>query len=115
MLFDAIFLGLFLAGWLICAYIPWVALSIATRGNAGIIYLPLCLLTGVVAALMVPILGFDGPGGLWSSFVAAFVAPALLLAARRYSLNARPTPARERDDSPAEPGHTHDAAGEHQT
>jgi hypothetical protein len=102
-LFDLIFLGLFLAGWLICAYVPWVVLSIRTRGGAGLKYLPLCLFTGVVAALAVPVLGFDGGGGLASSFVAALAAPALLLAVRRISLPAAapaPAPEPERSELP---------------
>ncbi|MBI2765380.1 MAG: hypothetical protein HYX53_05625 [Chloroflexi bacterium] len=88
MLFDLIFLGVFTLGWLISAYIPWLALSIATRGRAGLVYLPLCLFSGVVAALAVPVLGFDGRGGLALSFAAAFTVPAALLAARRLSLPA---------------------------
>ena len=32
MTFDLIFVSLLLAGWLICAYLPWVVASIVTRG-----------------------------------------------------------------------------------
>lgn len=85
MLFDLIFLGLFFAGWLLCAYVPWVVLSVATRGNAGMILLPVCLFTGVVAALTVPVLGFEGTGGLWFSFVAAAGASVVVLALRRFA------------------------------
>jgi hypothetical protein len=84
-LFDLIFLSLFLLGWLSCAFVPWLVLSVATRGDAGLGYLPLCLFAGVVAAIAVPVLGVDDTRGLALSFVAALVAPVLLLGAARYS------------------------------
>jgi len=84
-LFDLIFLGLFLLGWLLCAYVPWVTLSIATKGNAGMVLLPLCLFTGVVAAMAVPVMGFDGPNGLKASFVAAFLGSAAMLGIGRFA------------------------------
>lgn len=85
MLFDLIFLSLFLLGWVICAFVPWLALSVATRGDAGLRYLPLCLFAGVVAAIAVPLLGLTDGRGLALSFAAAAAAPALLLAVARYS------------------------------
>ena len=86
MLYDAIFVSLYVVGWLICAFAPWLALSVATRGRAGLAYLPLCLFVGVVAGIAVPIFGLTNALGLWLSFAAAFFVPALLLAARRFSL-----------------------------
>lgn len=83
MLFDLIFLSLFVSGWLVCAFVPWLALSVATRGEAGLGNLPLCLFAGVVGALAVPFLGATGGLGLASSFVVALVAPAALLTLRR--------------------------------
>ena len=63
MLFDLIFLTLFVSGWLICGYIPWVTLSIATRGDAGLVNLPLSLFVALVAGLAVPTLARqDGLG-----------------------------------------------------
>ena len=88
MLFNAIFLGILLGGWAICAYAPWVALSVLTRGRAGVQYLPLCLLAGIVAAVAVPLMGADGIGGLWASFGAAMAAPTLLLILRHYTIGA---------------------------
>lgn len=85
MLFDAIFLGILLAGWLLCAYVPWVVLSVVTRGKAGLRTLPLALFTGLVGALAVPVLGADGWGGVWASFAVAALAPALLLAVRQFA------------------------------
>lgn len=86
MLFDAIFVSLFVAGWLFCGLLPWLGSSIATRGHAGLRFLPLCLFAAVAAGFAVPILGLTDTTGIWVSFVAAFAAPALLLAARRLSL-----------------------------
>lgn len=85
MLFNLIFGGLLVAGWLTCAFIPWLVLSVATRGNAGLKLLPLVLFTGLVAALAVPILGLDDATGLGLSFIAATLTPALLLAVHRYA------------------------------
>jgi len=89
-LFDVIFVSLFVAGWLVCAFLPWLVVSVATRGNAGLANLPLCLFAGLVAALAVPVLGFNGAGGLRMSFVAAVVVPSLLLGVRRFSMSALP-------------------------
>lgn len=88
MLFTAIFLSLLITGWLICGFVPWLALSIATRGNAGLGNLPLCLFAALVAGLAVPLLGLTNSTGLWLSFLLAFLVPVLLLAARRFSMGA---------------------------
>lgn len=94
MLYDAIFVSLYVSGWLICAFLPWLALSVATRGHAGLAYLPLCLFVGVVAGLAVPVFGLTDALGFWLSFVVAFAVPTLILAARRFSLGGRePVPA----------------------
>ncbi len=85
MLFDAIFLSLFVLGWLICGFLPWLVLSVGTRGDAGLGYLPLCLLTSVVAGVAIPVLGLNDGRGLLVSFAVAFAAPSLLLAVARYS------------------------------
>ena len=82
-MFTLIFVGLFLAAWLFLAFVPWLAVSVFTRGNAGLGNLPLCLFAGVVAALAIPVLGMEDERGIWLSMVAALVAPALLLAVRR--------------------------------
>ncbi len=96
-MFTLIFVSLFVVAWLFVASIPWFALSIATRGRAGLINLPLCLFAGLVAGLAVPVLGKDDVAGIWLSMAAALAAPALLLVARRVSLGAvaaarQPTP-----------------------
>ena len=86
MLFTAIFLALFITGWMIVGATPWLILSVKTRGSAGLWYLPLSMLAGLVGGVAVPVLWLDNATGIWVSFIAAFVVPALLLAARRFSL-----------------------------
>jgi hypothetical protein len=108
-LFAIIFLSLFVLGWMVCAFLPWLAVSVGTRGNAGLGMLPLCLFTGVVAGLAVPLLVNDGWPGLWMSFAAALVAPSALMAIRRMTLPALtpqpPVPAsRERGGGESVPG-----------
>ena len=90
MLYTTIFISLYVIGWLICAFIPWLALSIATKGNAGLWMLPLCLFAGVVCALAVPVFGLTGFTGFWLSFVVGAVAPAVLLTLRRFAVPALP-------------------------
>jgi hypothetical protein len=87
-LFALIFLSLFVLGWLVCSFLPWLAVSVATRGNAGLGMLPLCLFAGVVAGLAVPLLINDGWPGVWMSFGAALVVPAGLMAIRRMAVPA---------------------------
>jgi hypothetical protein len=88
-LFDLIFLSIFLGGWLVCAFVPWLVLSVVTRGDAGIGNLPLALGAGVIAAMAVPLLGKDDVTGLWLSFVMAAAAPTILLAVGRYTRGTR--------------------------
>ncbi len=92
MLFNLIFISLFVAGWLTLGFVPWLAVSVATRGHAGLRYLPLALFAGVVGGLAVPILIRDDGLGLVLSFVAAFVLPGFLLGVQRLAV--APVPAR---------------------
>ncbi len=87
-MFTLIFVSLFVAAWMLMGLIPWMVLSVATRGNAGLVNLPLCLFAGVVGGLAVPVLGKDDAAGIWLSMLAAVCVPSLLLAARRLSLTA---------------------------
>lgn len=87
-MYTLIFVSLFVAGWLFLAFLPWLAFSVATRGNAGLVNLPLCLFAGAVAGLAVPLLGKDDMAGVWLSAAAALVAPALLMVLRRFSASA---------------------------
>ena len=92
MLFDAIFLGLFVGGWAAVGALPWLTLSVKTRGHAGLQYLPLCVFTAVVAGLAVPVVGLDDRNGIWISFISALVAPSLLLAVRPPRVRGLPAP-----------------------
>lgn len=86
MLFTLIFGGMFVIGWSICGLIPWLIASTATRGNAGLSLLPLGIFAANVAAVTVPLVGFDGSGGLQASFVVAFLASAAIMLVRRFAL-----------------------------
>lgn len=88
-MFTLIFVSMYLISWLVLGFIPWLALSVATKGNAGLVNLPLCLFAAVVAGLAVPLLGKDDAAGLWLSGVAAIAAPSALLAVRRFSMGVR--------------------------
>jgi len=92
-LFTALFLALFITGWMIVGAAPWLILSVKTRGKAGLWYLPLSMLVGVIGGVAVPVFWLDNATGIWVSFIAAFVFPALLLAVRRFSLRAVVEPA----------------------
>lgn len=87
MLYTTIFVSIYVIGWLICAFIPWLVLSIATKGNAGLGMLPLCLFAGVIGALAVPVFGLTGVTGFWLSFVVAALVPVALLVLRRFALH----------------------------
>lgn len=89
MLFEAVFIGLFVLGWVACGAIAWLAGSVATRGHAGLVTLPLAALAGVVGGLMVPFAGFTGSGGLAASFAAAAALAGLVTFARIYSRGGR--------------------------
>lgn len=91
MLFELIFVSLFVAAWLICGFVPWLALSVRTRGGAGLVNLPLCLFAAVVAGLAAPLLGMTGVLGIWISVAAAVAVPSLLLGLRRLSLHDSPS------------------------
>lgn len=97
-MFTAVFLGLYIAAWLALGFLPWLAWSVATRGRAGLVNLPLCLFAAVVAGLAVPLLGATGGTGLIGSMAAALLVPLALLAARHWAAAGlrRPAPAPER-------------------
>ena len=95
MLFYLLFITLYVLGWLALGFLPWLALSVITRGNAGLRYLPLSMGAGVVGGLVVPFIR-DDELGLILSFVVALALPTLLLAAQRLALRLRAEPRGER-------------------
>jgi hypothetical protein len=86
--YTFIFVTIFVMGWLILGFIPWLVTSVVTRGNAGLITLPICLLAALVGGLAVPILGKDDAAGIWLSALAAPVCSVAIIAARRFSQGA---------------------------
>ena len=84
-MYTLIFLGLIVAGWLILGFLPWLCWSVATRGNAGLGMLPLCMFAAVVGGLAVPMLGKDDVAGMVISAGVAVAASAGVLLARRVS------------------------------
>jgi len=100
--FTAIFLTPIVAGWLVLGFVPWLGWSVASRGNAGLGMLPLCLFAGVVAGLAVPLLLRDDAWGLFLSAVAAFLSSFALLAARRLAVPMQ-RPSEEVQNSTLEP------------
>ena len=91
MLFETIFVSIFVVAWLLCGFLPWLVLSVATKGEAGLASLPLCLFAAVVSGIAVPVMGANGGSGIWMSMVAAVAVPSLLLALRRLSLQGTTT------------------------
>ena len=88
-MYTLIFVSLFVSAWLVLGFLPWLAWSIISRGNAGLANLPLCLFAAVVAGLAVPILGRDVGLGMLLSATAAVTAATLLLVLRRFAPQAK--------------------------
>lgn len=84
-LFDLIAGALLITVWMALGVVPWLVASVLTRGHAGVVLLPLCMLAGVAGGMLVPFLGFTDVLGIWLSFASALVLPAILVAARRFA------------------------------
>jgi NhaP-type Na+/H+ or K+/H+ antiporter len=84
--FPVIFGTAFILSWMLCGSLAWLVFSIATRGRAGLPLLPASAAVGVVGGISVPLLLRDDAWGIPISLVVAVMAPAVFLAARRYSL-----------------------------
>ena len=85
MVFDLVFVSVFLAAWGMAGFLPWLVFSVVTRGRAGLAMLPVSILVGVVAGIAGPALGWTDSLGLWASFGLAVIVPAALLLLRRWS------------------------------
>lgn len=88
MTFEAIFLTVFISAWVACGSIGWLVFSVATRGHAGLVLLPVCMVTGLIGGISVPLLFRDDAWGILVSLVVAVAASLVLLAAHRFSLGA---------------------------
>lgn len=86
MSFELIALAVLFGTWALCGALTWVAFSVATRGNAGLGMLPLAMFAACVVPPLVPILGLEDGRGLALSYLVAVVAPAALLALRRFAM-----------------------------
>jgi len=87
MLFDALFLGLLVGGWTLCGALAWLFWSAATRGDAGLLSLPLAVFASVSGGLLIPFLGLRDELGVGVSFAAggglAFLVVGARVAVRR--------------------------------
>ena len=68
---DALFISLFVFGWLLCAGLVWLILAAYRRGRAAFSTLPASLIVGCLAALLLPALGFRDGRALALSFPVA--------------------------------------------
>jgi len=84
-LFDLIVGTLFVVTWSAIGIVPWLAVSVITRGHAGMAMLPLCMLASLAGGMLVPFLGFTAASGIWLSFIAALALSSLTILARRFA------------------------------
>jgi hypothetical protein len=68
---DALFISLFVFGWLTCAGLVWLILAVSRRGAFALATLPAALVCGCLAALLLPALGFRDGRALALSFPVA--------------------------------------------
>ncbi|MCY3567486.1 MAG: hypothetical protein OXH38_02580 [Chloroflexi bacterium] len=76
MLFDAIFLFLFVATWLLISSLSWIALSLRRRARGSIWAAPFAALGGVGGAVLVPVAGLTNELGVGVSMIAALAGSA---------------------------------------
>ncbi|MFQ5380884.1 MAG: hypothetical protein ACE5EF_04575 [Dehalococcoidia bacterium] len=81
-MFTLIFAGLFLSVWVVCGALVWLAASVLTRGEAGLLTLPLAMIAGPIGGLAVPLLVREDEIGIWLSILAAIALPGLIVWAR---------------------------------
>lgn len=81
MLFEAIFLTLFLATWTLLGGLVWLGWSLRRRAVGAIWALPFALLGGAAGGVLVPLLGLDNGVGVGVSMIAAPLGGALITAA----------------------------------
>ncbi len=88
MLFNAIFLTLFVLTWVILGGLPWLGWSLRRRAHGAIWALPFALLGGAGGGVLVPLLGLDNGLGIGVSMVTAVAGGALLTAAAYWTWDA---------------------------
>jgi 4-amino-4-deoxy-L-arabinose transferase-like glycosyltransferase len=77
-LFDAIFLTLFFATWLLLGSLPWVVISVRRRAYGALFALPFALLGGAAGGVIVPAAGLDNSLGVGISMLGAFLGGGVL-------------------------------------
>ncbi|MCY3557477.1 MAG: hypothetical protein OXH13_02370 [Chloroflexi bacterium] len=77
MLFDAIFLILFVATWLLISSLSWIALSLRRRARGSLWAAPFAAAGGVGGAVLVPVAGLTNELGVGVSMVAALAGSGL--------------------------------------
>jgi len=75
-LFDAIFLILFVATWLVISSLSWIALSLRRRARGALWAAPFAAVGGVVGAVLVPVAGLTNELGIGVSMIAALAGSA---------------------------------------
>ncbi len=77
MLFNVIFLILFVAAWSFLALLSWIALSVPRRARGALWAAPFAFLGGIGGGALVPLAGLDDEVGIGVSMIAAVVCSAL--------------------------------------
>ncbi len=85
MLFDAIFLTLFLLTWAALGALAWITLSLRRRAVGAIFALPCALLGAIGGGAATPLLGLDNGTGIGVSMLTA-LAGGLLLCRLAYAV-----------------------------
>ena len=71
MLFNVIFLILFVSAWSLLAMLSWIALSLPRRAQGALWAAPFAFLGGIGGGALVPLAGLDNELGIGVSMVAA--------------------------------------------
>lgn len=85
MLFNAIFLALFLSAWAVLGALGWIGLSLRRRAVGAIFALPCALLGAIGGGAATPLLGLDNGAGIAVSMLTA-LAGGLLLCRLAYAV-----------------------------
>lgn len=73
MLFNVIFLILFVAAWSFVSMLSWIALSLPRRARGALWAAPFALLGGIAGGAVVPLAGLDNELGIGVSMIGALV------------------------------------------
>lgn len=77
MLFNVIFLILFVATWSVLAALSWIALSLPRRARGSLWAAPFAVLGGIGGGALVPLAGLDNQLGIGVSMISALSCSAL--------------------------------------